>query len=100
QASRVVAFKVVNGFGVVPYKPLDGCRRLIAASESNDLGRRAEQPRHVHEIGVERNENQPVRLLIAPNRTVARLLQSEQTHLTRAGKQIVQLSAKLEAQVL
>ena len=78
----MIVLEIANGFGAVPYKRLDDCGHLIAASEPDDLGRRAEQPCHVHEIGVERNENEPVRLRIVPDRTIVRSLQSEQMHLT------------------
>src|SRR5208337_51281 len=64
------------------------------------LRRRAEQRRHLHEIGVERREGEFVHLCIVPGRVIVCMLQSKQAHVARTRKQILQLSAKLEAQVL
>jgi len=43
------------------------------------------------------NEYEFVRLSIVPDRAIVRTLQSEQAHVARTRKQIIQLSAKLEA---
>ena len=96
----MIAFEIANGFGVISQNRLDDYRRLITASEPDDFRRRAEQASHFYEVGVKRNDNEAVRLRIIPNHTIVRSLQSERPYLARARKQIVQMLAKLEAQVL
>jgi hypothetical protein len=66
---------------VVPQECLYSRRRLIAASQPDDLGRRAAETCNLDKIGIERGKNESIGLCIVSDRAIVRTREPEQAHL-------------------
>ena len=85
---------------MISQKQFDRRSLPIAAPQPNYFGWRPQQRSHLSKIRIERHESKFICLSVIPERAITRTLQSEQADLARTRKQIVQLSRKLETEVL